>query len=31
MEIKVQMHRFIIYAGRVILIKQTKTGLAGEM
>ena len=31
MEIKVQMHRFIIYAGRVILIKQTKAGLAGEM
>lgn len=31
MEIKVQMHRFIIYAGRVILIKQTKTDLAGEM
>lgn len=30
MEIKVQMHRFIIYA-RVILIKQTKADLAGKM
>lgn len=30
MEMKVQMHRFIIYA-RVILIKQTKAVLAGEL
>lgn len=30
MEMKVQMHRFIIYA-RVILIKQTKAALAGGL
>lgn len=31
MEMKVQMHRFIIYAERVILIKQTKNDLVGKM
>lgn len=30
MEMKEQMHRFIIYA-RVILIKQTKAVIAGEL